>query len=73
MTTTSVRCPKRRAFYLNWPTESADSSIYQEAKETVTSLRHMIKPLELELIREKLELLTQSGELSEAAENQNSS
>lgn len=41
-----------------------------EAKETVTSLLYMIKPLELELIREKLELLTQSGELSEAAENQ---
>ncbi|HEX5310967.1 DNA primase [Aquabacterium sp.] len=41
-----------------------------EAKETVTSLLYMIKPLELELIREKLELLNQSGELSEAAESQ---
>ncbi|HET8871707.1 MAG TPA: DNA primase [Aquabacterium sp.] len=39
-----------------------------EAKETVTSLLYMIKPLELEAIRDELELLNQSGELSEAAE-----
>ncbi len=39
-----------------------------ESKETVTDLIDMIKPLELELLREELELLNQSGELSEAAE-----
>lgn len=39
-----------------------------EAKDTVTSLLYMIKPLELEAVRDELELLNQSGELSEAAE-----
>ncbi len=37
-------------------------------KDTVENLLHLIKPLELQARREELELLTQSGELSEAAE-----
>jgi len=37
-------------------------------KDTVDNLLHLIRPLELQAVREELELLTQSGELSEAAE-----
>ena len=37
-------------------------------KDTVENLLHLIKPLELVALREELDLLTQSGELSEAAE-----
>ncbi|AWI53534.1 DNA primase [Aquabacterium olei] len=37
-------------------------------KDTVDNLLNLIKPLELVALREELDLLTQSGELSEAAE-----
>lgn len=37
-------------------------------KDTVENLLNLIKPLELVALRDELELLTQSGELSEAAE-----
>jgi DNA primase len=37
-------------------------------KDTVENLLNLIKPLELIALRDELELLTQSGELSEAAE-----
>lgn len=39
-----------------------------DAQDTVENLMSMIKPLELDAILEELELLNQSGELSEAAE-----
>lgn len=38
-------------------------------QDTVTSLINLIKPLELVALREELDLLTQSGELSEIAES----
>jgi DNA primase len=38
-------------------------------KDTVENLLSLIKPLELVALREELDLLTQSGELSEAAES----
>ena len=37
-------------------------------QDTVTSLINLIKPLELVALRDELDLLTQSGELSEVAE-----
>ena len=37
-------------------------------KDTVETIMSLIRPLELQALRDELELLTQSGELSEAAE-----